>query len=135
VAAEAPEVRGDRVEFVALADGTLIVDEEQGDGDLTPLADAIEAQLQRPYRAEAVRRGDQVWAVAGRRIDVATFAGEGDEIVLNEHEGTRVLVVDGLPAFGSIPQLEEVGRKQGESYVVRARRLDEDLWEVQADPL
>ena len=30
---------------------------------------------------------------------------------------------------------ERIGRAGGASYVVRARRLEGDLWEVQADPL
>ena len=135
VSAEAPEVGGDEVEFVALPDGSLIVDEELGEGDLTPLADVVETQIAAPYRAQGVRRGERVWAVAARRIEVASFAADGDEITLTEHGGDRALTVDGARAFGSIPELETIGRREGDSYVVRARRLDGDLWEVQADPL
>jgi hypothetical protein len=134
VAAEAPELRGDAVEFVVLADGTLIVSDDQ-EGDLTTLADALEAQLQAPYRAEGVRQHDQVWAVAGRGIETLTFAADGEEIELTEHGGERALVVDGAHAFGSIPELEAVGRRHGDAYVVRARRIDGDLWEVATDPL
>jgi hypothetical protein len=135
VAAEAPDVPGDRVEFAALPDGTLIVEEEQDDASLGALAEALETQLGPPYRAEGVRQNDDVWAVAGRRIEVATFAAEGEEIELTEHGGERALFVDGAQAFGSIPELETAGRRQGDAYVVRARRLDGDLWELQADPL
>jgi hypothetical protein len=131
---EAPELRGDSVEFVVLPDGTLIVGDDQ-EGDLTTLADALEDQLQAPYRAEGVRQHDQVWAVAGRRIDTLTFAADGEEIELTEHGGERTLVVDGAHAFGSIPELEAVGRRNGDAYVVRALRLDGDLWEVATDPL
>jgi hypothetical protein len=134
VAAEAPELRGDSVEFVVLADGTVVVGDDQ-EGDLTPLADALETQLQAPYRAEGVRQHDQVWAVAGRRIDTLTFAAEGDELMLSEHGGNRTLVVDGASAFGSVPELEQIGRRHGDAYVVRARRIDGDLWEVATDPL
>jgi hypothetical protein len=135
VSAEAPEVGGEEAEFVALPDGSLVVDDEQAEGDLTPLAEAVETRIGTPYRAHCVRRGDRVWAVAARKIDVASFAAHGDEVTLSEHGGDRTLTVDGARAFGSIPELEAIGRREGDSYVVRARRLDGDLWEVSADPL
>jgi hypothetical protein len=47
----------------------------------------------------------------------------------------RTLHVDGRPTFGSAPALERVGEGQGAEYVVRATRLDSDLWEVEASPL
>jgi hypothetical protein len=45
------------------------------------------------------------------------------------------LTADGERAFGSIPELERIGREEGDTYVVRASRLDGDLWEVEANPL
>jgi len=64
-ATEAPDVEGDAARFVALEDGSLLV--EEGDGDLTTLADAIEQEIARPYRATAVRRGETTWAARARR--------------------------------------------------------------------
>jgi hypothetical protein len=135
VSAEAPEVGGHEVEFVAMPDGSLIVDEEQGEGDLTPLAEAAERQVAAPYRARGIRRGNGVWAVAVRKIEIASFAADGEEIDLSEHDGVRSLVVDGESRFGSVPELETIGRRQGEAYVVRASRLEGETWEVTADPL
>jgi len=135
VSAEAPEVAGQEVEFVALPDGSLFVDDEQGEGDLTPLADAVETQIAAPYRARGVRRRNDVWAVAARKIQVATFKADGEEIELTEHDGVRTLTVDGAQAFGSVSELEEIGRRESGSFVVRARRLEGDTWEVWADPL
>jgi hypothetical protein len=135
VAVAVPELSGDRLDFVALPDGTLIVEDDEAEGDPAPLAEALEAQVAPPYRAEAVRRHEDVWAVAGRRIDVLTFAADGEEIELTEHGGERALSIDGMHAFGRIPELEALGGRQGDSYVVRARRIDGDAWEVQADPL
>lgn len=135
VSADADDIEGTEVEFVALPDGTLIVDEEKGNGDLTPLAEAVELQLPPPYRARAVRQGETVWAVAARKIQVASFAADGDQIELSMRDGTRSLNVDGAQEFGSVPELEEIGERQGESYVVRAQRLDGDAWEVDANPL
>jgi len=128
--ATAPALRGDEVEFVALPDGTLVVDDDFDDQALTPLADAVEQSLPPPYRAQAVHRGGDTWAVAARRIHVVEMPEpvEGDELELSVADGERTLVVDGQPAFGSVPSLERLSSH--DAYVVRARRLDGDLWEV-----
>jgi hypothetical protein len=135
VTATLPGVAGEEVLFVSLPDASLVVEDEEGDGDLSPAAEAVETQIEPPYRARAVRRTGEVWAVAARKIDVATFTWAGDEIELSEHGGERTLSVDGVRLFGSVPELEEIGRRSGDSYVVRARRLEDDVWEVTADPL
>ena len=132
---ELPGIASDDATFVTLPDGSLLVEEQDGEGDLSPAAEAVESQIEPPYRVRAVRRHGDVWAVAARGIAVATFSATGDEIELSEHDGERTLSVDGVGLFGTIPELEETGRREGTSYVVRARRLDGDLWEVQADPL
>jgi hypothetical protein len=135
VSADAPTVEGHEVDFVTLGDGSIVIDKEEGDADLTAFAEAVERRVPPPYRVHAVRREDGVWALAVRSIDVATFSAEGEAIDLSEHDGVRTLVVDGESRFGSIPELEAIGRRQGHAYVVRAARLDGDLWEVTADPL
>jgi hypothetical protein len=135
VSAEAPEIRGQDVDFVALPDGSLLVDAGEAEGDLTPLAEALETRIPAPYRAHATRQGEQVWAVAARRIEVASLAADGDEITLSEHGGNRTLTVDGEQSVGTVPELEQIGRRHGDSYVVRAQRLEGDVWEVSADPL
>jgi hypothetical protein len=135
VSAELPTVAGHEVDFVTLPDGSIVIDEEEGDADLTAFAEAVERRVPPPYRVHAVRREDGVWALAVRRIDVATFPADGETIDLSEHDGVRTLIVDGESRFGSIPELEAIGRRQGHAYVVRAARLDGDLWEVTADPL
>jgi hypothetical protein len=133
--AEATGLSGDEVHFVALPNGDLVVDEDEPEDTLAPLADAVEETVEPPYRAEAVRRGDDVWAVAARRIDVAEFEADGEELELVSSEGERVLTVDGAREFGGIPALERIGLRLSDSYVVRARRLDGRLWEVEVSPL
>jgi hypothetical protein len=135
VTTEAEGIQGDAVEFVTLADGTLVVEREDGDAELAPLADAVELEVSRPYRAQAVRKSASLWAVAARRIDVAQFAAQGDELELTAHEGGRTLLVDGQRAFGSVPELEALGEQQGRSYAARAQRIDGDSWEVLVDAL
>jgi len=131
---EAPELTGDEVRFVALPNGDVVVDEDVPEDALSPLADAIEETLQPPYRGEAVRRDGEIWAVAARRIDVAEAEAPGDELELVVNQGERALTVDGERSFGSVAELERWDRL-GDSYVVRARRLDGRLWEVEANPL
>ncbi len=101
------ELPGDAVHFTALPDGTLLVEEDVPDGALTPLAEAVEAAVQPPYRAQGVRRGERVWAVGANRIEVRAVPGrEEDELELVEEER-----------------------------VVLGRRLDGDLFEVEVTPL
>ena len=135
ITVEADGISGETVEFVAVEDGTLVIEREDGDADLAPLADAVETEVSRPYRAQAVRKGEALWAVAARRIELARFEGEGDEMQLSVHDGERTLTIDGIRQFGSVPELEELGERYGRSYVVNATRVDEGLWEVQMSPL
>ena len=66
---------GDSVSFVALPDGTLVVDEDEPDESLAPLADAIEAPLRPPYRAELCARARSRWSVGAVRITVVEARG------------------------------------------------------------
>jgi hypothetical protein len=130
--AEAPELSGSEARFVALADGSILA--ETDDLGLESLAAALEGSIQAPYRAEAVRRGDGLWAVAGRRVQVVEVPEnvDGDRVTLTTRDGERTLEVDGMTAFGSIPTLERLG---GDGVVVTALRLDDVLWEVELNQL
>lgn len=136
VAVDAPELDGDTVHFVALGDGSLVVDEEQPDNALTPLADALETRLAPPYRAEAVRRDGSLWGVGGRRILLVrepALHGEEAELVVNA--AGRTLTVDGSPRVAHVPALESAGADEAREFVVLATRVDEELWEVEVTPL
>jgi hypothetical protein len=137
VATVRAELPGTVVRFVALPDGTLLV--EDGDEDVDPgvLADAIEAQVTAPYRAEAVRRGKDVWAVAARDIDVLEIADDpgGDIVQLVWNGAERTLVVDGVQSLARARELEALGAARFETYVVEASRLDGRLWEASITPL
>jgi hypothetical protein len=128
---EAPDAEGDAARFVGLEDGSLLI--EEGEGDLTALADAIEQEIARPYRATAVRRGETTWAVAAHRLRVVQLPEPGgDEIELAVRGADKTLVVDGNRSFGTLPELERLA--EGDA-VIRAARLDGTLWEVRVDPL
>jgi hypothetical protein len=134
--AESPLLRGDTVHFVSLADRTLLVEEDEPDDGVSPLADAVDALLSPPYRAEAVRRTETAWAVGASRIEVAEVRGlTGDDAELAVTHQGRALQVDGRAVLGRAPALERLGAALGAEYVVRGRRLDGDLWEVEATAL
>jgi hypothetical protein len=107
VATVEAELPGDRVDFAALPDGTLVVEVDVPDGALTPVADAIESSLAPPYRAVAVRQDERIWAVGANRIELREFP---------EHAGDELEVVE-------------------EGHVMIGRRLDGDLFEVEVTPL
>ncbi len=135
VTVEVEGVEANEVHLVALPDDTLVVDE---DVDAEPLAAALDDVADPPYRAEAVRRGETQWAVGIRRIEVVDLGGDapdGEELILTSRDGERELLVDGVPTFGTIPALEELGAARAASFVVQAHRLDGSVWEVHVAPL
>jgi hypothetical protein len=133
---QAPDIAGGELAFDVLPDRTVLVEEEQGDAALAPLADAIERELQPPYRARAVRQDEDLWAVAARTIEVVQLRDrDGETIEFTAHGDERTLSVDGAREFGTVPELEELGGERHRDYVVRAERLDGDWWEVKIDPL
>jgi hypothetical protein len=138
--ARAEGIEGDLVRFVTLSDGTAVLthdeDAQQRNGSLAALQAAVEASVDRPYRAEAVRRGPDLWAVAARRVELVSAPGlRGEEAELVSTSEGRTLHVDGEPRFGSVPAFEQAGEAHGREYVVRAVRVDGDVWEVQAATL
>lgn len=135
--AEAPELDGDEVVFVVLSADSVLADEDVPYDALAPLADAVEEQLEPPYRARGVRRHGDVWAVAANAIEVVDLQPdvEGLELELVSRGGERTLTVDGARSFGSVPQLERLGASRSGDYVVHASRLDGSLWEVRVGRL
>lgn len=136
VAVTAPGLAGDRIEFTTIPSGDVIVDEETGDADLTPLADAVEKKIEPPYRAAAARQNADLWGVGAKRIEVATFAlAEGDTVELSENDGEREVRVDGEPSDVEIPELARLGEQVGADYTIEAKRIDGDLWEIRSTAL
>ena len=136
VTLEADGLEGDEAEFVVLPDGSVLV-EKGPDGSLEPLAEAVERELPPPYRARAVRRGESLWAVQARRIEVLELpdAPDGEELDLTRSGDGSELRVDGERVFGTVRALEERGLREGTEFAVHAERLDGDLWEVRAAAL
>jgi hypothetical protein len=123
---------GDEVEFVALADGRLILDEGHA-ADLQALAASLAGSLTAPFRAMAVRR-DDLWAVGGSSIEAVQLTPdpEGDDFELSWDGETLALAADGIPVdVGRAAALERLAAaRQRGPYVARARRLEGDLFEL-----
>ena len=118
--ADAPQIDGDVVEFATLLSGDVIVDVEQGDADLSPLAEAVEKHLKPPYRATGRREQGALWAVAARRIDVRQLPPRDGDVI-------DLVIRDGEP--------DPLGLGLHGDHSIHAERLDGDLWEIQVGDL
>ena len=134
--APAKGIDGDAATFVALPDGSLLV-EDGPESSLQSLADAVERELQPPYRARAARADGDLWAVQARRIEVISLpeAPDGEALDLTRTDDGTDFRVDGERTFGSVRALEERGAREGRAFTVHAERLDGDIWEVRASAL
>ncbi len=130
----ASDLAGERVEFTTLPDGDVIVSEEAGDADLSPLADAVERHIDPPYRAVAARHEGDLWAVGAKRVAAALIPfPAGEKLELSWNGSDAELRVDGEQSDAAIPpELAELGEAAGAAYFVEALRIDGDLWEVRA---
>ena len=135
--AVAPDLPGDEAEFVALPDGTLYTDDDLPDDALAPLADAFDGLLDAPYHAFALRQEEDVWSAAALRVGVVEVPEkvDGDQVDLAVNDGERTVRVDGAESRAEVPSLEDFAAQQFGSFVLRASRLDETLWEVTVLPL
>jgi hypothetical protein len=128
---------GEEAVFVLLDDGRLLPLHGAREA-MEPAARALEGELDTPYRALAVRRECDTWAVGAVAIEVAEFPAdtEGEELMLTvTQEGERALEVDGRPTLEGIEAVERAAGERYDAYVLRATRLDERLWEIGIDPL
>jgi hypothetical protein len=137
VATARTDAEGEEAVFVLLDDGRLIPLHGPQEAMETS-ARALEGELDTPYRALAVRREGDAWAVGAVGIEVAELPAdtEGDELMLTvTEEGLRALEVDGRPTLEGIESIERAAGERYDAYVLRATRLDGCLWEIGIDPL
>ena len=122
---------------MTLPDGTVLVDAELPEGALTPIADAIDGELNPPYRAHAVRREDGVWAVGAKTIEVVEVHEEidGDTVSLVVQGDERTLLIVERPGWSEVGTLETYARERHTDFVLQAERLDGNLWSVQVNAL
>lgn len=136
--AGAPGEPGAEAEFVALADGRVLVEAGPGGFDPAPLVAALEGAIAPPYRATAFRR-PELWAVGATAIEVARLDPDprGNDLELTWDGSTLVLTEDGRPSDPTNAQALESLARESESgpYAASAHRLDGDLFEVLVLPL
>jgi nucleoside-diphosphate-sugar epimerase len=130
-------VSGNRCVFVHLGAGRTLVEAGDAEDAVRCALEALEGEIAAPYRAVAQRRSGDAWSVGAIAVEVAELAGlEGDELVLTVPEdGRPELVVDGRPSDAGLDALTRYGGARYETYVLRAARLEDTLWEVSVDPL
>ena len=129
---------GSRVVFVHARPGLARLREGDAEGAVRCALAALEGVLPPPYRAAAVRREGDVWAVGAAAIEVADLPAdiEGEELTLTvTHEGEHELTVDGRPGVAGVHELAERVRGGHDAFVLRALRIEGSLWEIEVDPL
>jgi hypothetical protein len=135
VAAHAPALTGESVTFVALPDGTLVVNEDVPDGSLTPVADQIEEMVKPPYRAAAARNEGDMWTAVAESVRIVELPGVGgDELQLTVVGGERTLTVGDEQIDATLPALDALADGQGD-VAIHAERVDGDTFSVDVFPL
>jgi len=125
---------GSIARFVVLPDGSFVVEGDADGANVDALATALEHEP--PYRAEAVRRDDRIWAVGIRALHVVELPSVlGDELELVWDGRERSTRVGGVPSLGSIGELESLASARFDTWIVRAHRLGDTYWEVEIGPL
>jgi hypothetical protein len=135
VAAHAPALTGDSVTFIALPDGTLVVNEEVPDGSLAPVADQIEEMVSPPYRAAAARNEGDMWTAVAESVRIVELPGIGaDEVQLTVVGGERTLALGEEASGDALPALDALADGQGD-VAIHAERVDGDTFSVDVFPL
>jgi hypothetical protein len=135
VAAHAPALTGDSVTFVALEDGTLVVNEDVPDGALAPVADTIEEMVAPPYRAAASRNEGDTWTAVAESVRIVELPGIGtDEVELTVVDGVRTLTMGEEQTERALPALDELADDYDE-VAIHAERVDGDTFAVDVFPL
>lgn len=149
MAAELPELAGETLaefEFRAFEEAVIAVGEAPQE-IVDRLATVLDRELERPYAAQAVRRGQSEWMVGGRRthaslISLALPANDTVEVIVAP-DGERTALVDGEAVTGlvepavdlALRELEQRGRLRFQAFVARADKVDDDRWQLTVDPL
>jgi len=135
---EAPGEPGAEVEFVALPDGHLLVEDGPAGVDVAPFAAALEGAIEAPYRAVAHRR-PELWAVGAVSIEAARLDPDpgADELELTWDGDVLGLTADGVPADPTRASALEglAAARESGAYAAQANRLEGNLFEILILPL
>ena len=135
VAADAPLLTGGSVTFVALEDGTLIVNEDVPDGALGPIADTIEEMVGPPYRAAAARGEGDLWNAVAESVRIVELGDvASDEVELTVVDGERTLTFGDEQTDRALPALDALAAEH-DAVAIHAERVDGNLFAVDVFPL
>ena len=133
--ARCPELPGDELTFVAFADGAIVVEADVPDGSLLPLAESLEALVDPPYRAAAVRTQDDVWTAVAESVRLLELPDvDADAIDLTVVSGERELTLDGQRETRAIGELDVIAEQQAD-VAIHAERVDGNTFAVDVFPL
>lgn len=134
--AQGPGSPGDEAEFVVLSDGRVLAETAPSGFDAAPLVTALAGSIDPPYRAVGLRR-PKLWAVGARVIRVLELPRDrqGDVLEVVRNADGLSIRVDGLPSLTPVPELEQLGTARFATFVARAERLTDALFEVEVEPL
>ena len=132
----APDIAGDYAVFVALPERLLIVEEQEGDSDLSVFADAVESRLEAPYRARALRVDERRFVVVASEIETIELPGlAGEELVVFAlPDGQRTAILDGETYELSQPELKPI-LEESAPCLLRLENIDESVWDLNVDLL
>jgi hypothetical protein len=134
---QAPELAGSEIHFYALVDGSVIVDEQEGDAPLDPLLDGLEGQLELPYRARAILLGEGRWSVGAEPIAVVELPGvEPDDLTIGVVDGEFHIEGPPIDDPALLDPIWDLAADRGyENYAVDASRLEDATFAVVLTPL
>src|SRR4051794_39479545 len=121
------EVVGEAFAFVTLDDGSLIIEDQQGEEPLEHVATVVERRVERPYRARGFRVDASRWVVVVDPLDLYDLgAFAGDDVTLVAIAGERRLIVDDVlrPAT-DIPEELAAQADEADPCVISASHVDE----------
>src|SRR5580765_1300523 len=126
------DVVGEAFSLVTLEDGTLIIEEQEGEEPLEGVAAIIERRTESPYRARGFRIDAQRWVVIADPVDLVDLGDtDGSEMTVVAAGGQRRLVVDGVVR----PEVEIPGAllealDEATPCVISAANVDDEWWEI-----
>jgi hypothetical protein len=131
------DAAGESFSFVTLEDGTLVIEDQEGEEPLESVAAVIERRTASPYRARGFRIDAQRWVVIADPLDLVDLGtlAAGDVTVVAVG-GERRFVLDGaVRPETEIPAalLEELG--DTEPCVISATNVDDEWWEITIEEL
>jgi hypothetical protein len=127
---------GESFAFVALEDGSLIIEDQQGEEPLEPVATIVERRVTTPYRARGFRADAGRFLVIADPIDVidlGTLVGESVQLVATASE--RRFTVDGVPVMQSPPPDLTAEADDAQPCIISASHIDEQWWELTVEEL